>query len=65
MFTLPELQEQFDYDGVTKAVELLLQGEINIAESMQNTRGAKILLHHLANKTTYQKWIVKSENKHL
>jgi hypothetical protein len=50
MFVLPELQDQFDYEGVTKAVELLLQCEINIPESMQNTMGTRTLLQHLANK---------------
>jgi hypothetical protein len=49
-FTSDEVQNQFDYEGVTKAVELLLKGEVNISDSAIKTMGERTLLQHLANK---------------
>jgi hypothetical protein len=49
-FTSEEVQNQFDYEGVTKAVKLLLKGEVNIPDSAIKTNGERTLLQHLANK---------------
>jgi hypothetical protein len=41
------LQEQFSYEGVSQAVELLLNGENNILHEALETEGEKTLLQHL------------------
>jgi hypothetical protein len=50
LFTKSPLQEHFQYEGVSKAVNLLLNGEINFSEHINGTSGAKTLLQHLGNK---------------
>jgi hypothetical protein len=52
LFTKSRLKEHFQYKGVSKAVSLLLNGEINVSEHLNGTTGAKTLLQHLGNKNS-------------
>jgi hypothetical protein len=52
LFTKSPLQEHFQYKGASKAVNLLLNGEINFSKHLNGTTGAKTLLQHLGNKNT-------------
>jgi hypothetical protein len=44
------MQEHYQYEGVSQAVDLLLQGKINVPESALKTKGANTLLQHLSDK---------------
>jgi hypothetical protein len=44
------MQEHYQYEGVSQAVDLLLQGKINVPESALKMKGAKTLLQHLSDK---------------
>jgi hypothetical protein len=50
LFTSRQIQDKFDYEGVNKAVELLLQGAITIPETTLSTPGAKAVLEQISNK---------------
>jgi hypothetical protein len=44
------MQEHYQYEGVSQAVDLLLQGEVSIPQSAIKTKGSKYLLQHLSDK---------------
>jgi hypothetical protein len=50
LFTTSEIQEQFDYKGVTNAVNLFLRGTITTHDNVLETNGARTLFKHLADK---------------
>jgi hypothetical protein len=52
LFTRPEMQDHFKYEGVSQAVDILLQGTVQIPNSALKTNGEKTLLQHLSNKNT-------------
>jgi hypothetical protein len=52
LFTRPEMQDHIKYEGVSQAVDILLQGTVQIPNSALKTKGGKTLLQHLSNKNT-------------